>query len=159
MGEKSFSSRTYSLNKTPRASVKPRTPLALRPAALNVWQGGPPIIKSIFPKFFPVNSLISIQLTLECWKRFPSPVLRLRVSQNFCSISTEPTISKPISVNPISKPPAPENKLSVFIGTILLSESHFFIFFQNLSGQAGVLFSHPILSQTELNALPLFIIE
>ena len=49
--------RAYSRNRFPRLSSVPFTPAALAPAAENVWQGGPPIIKSIF--------LISIEDQVE----------------------------------------------------------------------------------------------
>ena len=59
----------------------------------------------------------------------------------------------------MSNPPAPENKLSVFIGSILLSFSHALIAFPNPSGQAGPVLSHPMLSQIEPKVPSVFIIE
>ena len=75
-------------------------------------------------KSSPVNALTSTQFTLECSKYFPLPVFNSRVSQTFRSISTEAAMSNPASENPMSKPPAPENKLKVLIGSTLFLASH-----------------------------------
>ena len=111
-GSVSLTTRTYSNNSFPLSSSRP----FLRPARLKLWQGGPPITNAASPTFNPAVSNISFPETSIILLLITgvSGAFALNVSQHDGSISTATAISKPARRNPISIPPAPENRLMTF---------------------------------------------
>ncbi len=111
-GSVSLTILTNSNSSFPRSSSSPFR----RPAMLKLWQGGPPMTRaaSPFPIFAalrissPVTSLMLLFITHR------SGLLNRSVSQQEVSISTATAVWNPAASNPMSKPPAPENKLIIF---------------------------------------------
>ena len=137
-GNVSLTMRTNSNNSFPRSSSSPFR----SPARLKLWQGGPPITRAASNGFNLAACKISSDVTSIMFLFITGTSGRFvfKVSQHDGSISTATAIEKPAFSKPISKPPAPENRLITrcFLGFgIILNLTYYFNNIINPTSQGG----------------------